>query len=88
MEFPGNRSYICFIKLHIMQHIESVLQQLQESGTRIELQLWPPSGATTIEPHCNRLYINEGRDGKFFNVSEAYYDQLVVKYDSRHRHES
>jgi hypothetical protein len=70
-----------------MNHIESHLQQLQESGTHIELQLWPPTGSTTIQKHGNRLRINEGRQGKFENVSEAHYDQLVSKYDSRHRYE-
>lgn len=29
------------------------------------------------------MFINEGRDGKFDNISEAFYDEMVTKYDSR-----
>jgi hypothetical protein len=33
----------------------------------------------------NRMFINEGRQGKFDNVSESFYDQMVDKYDSRNK---
>jgi hypothetical protein len=29
------------------------------------------------------MFINEGRQGTFENVSEAFYDEMVEKFDSR-----
>ena len=50
----------------------------------VALSLWPSLGNTTISKRSdNRMFINEGRDGKFNNISEAFYDEMVTKYDSR-----
>lgn len=61
------------------------LKELQKQGKRIELQLWPGIGETTInsKESTNRVYINEGRDGKWDEISESFYDGLVQAYDSR-----
>ncbi len=66
-----------------MQEIQFILQKMQEAGKRIELSLHPPIGSPTIEKEGNRMFINEGRGGKFDDVSEAFYDEMVQKYDSR-----
>jgi hypothetical protein len=63
--------------------ITSILQDLQESGKYIALSLHPPVGYTMPQPEGNRMYINEGRDGKFEGVSESFYDQMVDEFDSR-----
>jgi len=57
--------------------------QLSKMDGYIALSLWPPSGATTIQKEGNTMYINEGRKGKFENISERFYDEMVRKYDSR-----
>ena len=49
----------------------------------VALSLWPSLGNTTITPNDNRMFINEGRDGKFEDIAEAFYDEMVNKYDSR-----
>ena len=36
-----------------------------------------------IQKNGNRMYINEGRDGKWENISESFYDEMVSRYDSR-----
>jgi hypothetical protein len=64
------------------------LRELVKQGKRIELKLYPGIGNTTIDSRfpaepVNRLFINEGRDGKWEGVSEQTYDQLVSIYDSR-----
>jgi hypothetical protein len=61
------------------------LQQLENRKARIALSLWPPIGNTTIEKQGNRMYINEGRDGKWEGISEAFYNKMVSVYDSRDR---
>ena len=65
------------------QEIESQLKKMKREKKYTALSLCPPTGATTIQPEGNRMYINEGRDGKFENVSESFYDAMVKKYDSR-----
>jgi hypothetical protein len=59
------------------------LKQLEKRKAWIELSLWPPTGNTTIEKQDNRMYINEGRDGKWEGISEAFYNNMVMIYDSR-----
>ena len=49
----------------------------------VALSLWPSLGNTTITPNGNTMYINEGRDGKFEDITEVFYDEMVEKYDSR-----
>jgi hypothetical protein len=29
------------------------------------------------------MFINEGRDGKFEDITETFYNEMVNKYDSR-----
>lgn len=67
----------------IESQIIDILKSLKRKRKYIAVSLWPPFGSTIIESEGNRLYINEGRDGKFEGVSESFYDQVIVKYDSR-----
>lgn len=65
------------------QEIESKLKKMKREKKYTALSLMPAIGATTIQPEGNRMYINEGREGKYEEVSEAFYDEMVRKYDSR-----
>ena len=66
------------------EELEKVLKALKRSGKRIELQLYPSLGNTTIsKKRENRVFINDGRDGSYEFISESEYDELVRKYDSR-----
>ena len=49
----------------------------------IALSLRPEIGQTTINKNGNRAFINEGRQGKFLNISDAFYMDMVYKFDSR-----
>ncbi len=51
----------------------------------VGLCLYPPIGKTMIQKQGNRMYVNEGRNGLFEDVSEKFYDEMVSKYDSRHK---
>lgn len=62
--------------------IENTLKELRENGKYIAMSLHPPIGCTTFQADGNRLYINEGRDGKF-ECSESFYDSMVDVFDSR-----
>lgn len=59
------------------------LKELKKQNKYIALSLYPPLGDTTIRKENNRMFINEGRDGKWEDVSEAFYDGMVNIYDSR-----
>lgn len=59
------------------------LKELKKRKAYIALSLRPPTLSTTIEKEGNTLYINEGRDGKWEDISEAFYDDMVDLYDSR-----
>jgi hypothetical protein len=63
--------------------IANKLQQMKKSRQRIELSLRPAIGHTTIEKEGNTMCINEGRDGKWGGISEFFYDEMVILYDSR-----
>ena len=63
--------------------IKNKLKQMKNDGKYIALSLFPPVGQTVIHQDGNRMYINEGRDGEFENVSESFYDKMVEKFDSR-----
>jgi hypothetical protein len=63
--------------------IEFALKKMKAEKKYIALSLQPPIGHSTIESEGNRMFINEGRDGKFDGVSESFYDLMVEKYDSR-----
>ena len=66
-----------------MNEIENKLKQLKHNKKYIVLSLYPSIGQPTIQSEDNRMFINEGRDGKWDNVSEQFYDEMVKKYDSR-----
>ena len=65
------------------QGIKNKLAELKRNKKYIALSLHPEMGSTTIQKENNRLFINEGRDGKWDGVSEEFYDNIVQKYDSR-----
>ena len=65
------------------QEIESQLERMKQEGKYIALSLHPAFGKSTITREGNRMMVNEGRDGKYEEVSESFYDSMVVKYDSR-----
>lgn len=59
------------------------LNKMKRNGEYIALSLHPPLADTTIRPEGNRMFINEGRKGKFDEVSEKFYDLMVKRFDSR-----
>lgn len=65
------------------QEIVQRLESLKKNKKYIALSLHPAVGNSTIDKEGNRLFINEGRDGKWEGVSEAFYDEIVNKFDSR-----
>lgn len=65
------------------QEIVQRLKSLKRNKKYIALSLHPAVGNSTIDKEDNRLFINEGRDGKWEGVSEAFYDEMVNKFDSR-----
>jgi hypothetical protein len=65
------------------EQIEKVLKGLKRNKKYIAVSLWPPLGSSIIEKEGNRMFINEGRDGKWEGVSEEFYDRMTRKYDSR-----
>ena len=65
------------------QDIIKTLTSLKRNKKWIALSLHPAIGNSTISREDNRLFINEGRDGKWDGVSESFYDEMVAKFDSR-----
>ena len=65
--------------------IKDKLAELKAAGKWIALSLHPESGSTIVSGPMNRLFINEGRDGKYEGVTEVLYDSMVDKYDSRYQ---
>lgn len=61
------------------------LEELSQEGKYLALSLYPAIGNSTIGRFGNRMFINEGRDGKFEDISEAFYDLMVSRYDSRNQ---
>ena len=59
------------------------LKQLQQIKKHIALKLQPPIGNSTIQKKNNRMFINEGRDGKWEDISEEFYDTVAEIFDSR-----
>lgn len=59
------------------------LEELSQEGKYLALSLHPPIGLSTIQQYGNRMFINEGREGKWEGISEAFYDLMVSRYDSR-----
>jgi hypothetical protein len=67
----------------MQQEIVKTLNGLKRNKKWIALSLHPAIGDSTISREDNRLFINEGRDGKWEGVSESFYDEMVAKFDSR-----
>lgn len=67
----------------MQQEIVKTLTGLKKNKKWIALSLHPAIGNSTITREENRLFINEGRDGKWEGVSESFYDEMVRKFDSR-----
>jgi hypothetical protein len=67
----------------VEEKILAQLKSLKSQKKYVALSLHPPVGSSIITAEGNRMFINEGRQGKFENVSEAFYDAMVDKYDSR-----
>lgn len=65
------------------EEIEKQLKKLKRERKYVALSLHPGIGNSTIKPTGNRMFINEGRDGKYEEVEESFYDEMVEKYDSR-----
>ena len=63
--------------------ILSKLKEMKKQKKYIALSLHPPYGDSVIQKENNRMFINEGRDGKWENISEHFYDKMVTLYDSR-----
>jgi len=59
------------------------LKEMKKKKRYIALQLHPPSGDTIIRKENNIMYINEGRDGKWEDVRESFFNNMVNVYDSR-----
>jgi hypothetical protein len=59
------------------------LKEMKKKKRYIALSLFPPSNNTTIQKENNIMFINEGRDGKWEDVRESFYDSMVNVYDSR-----
>lgn len=67
----------------MQQEIIKTLTGLKKNKKYIALSLHPAIGNSTISKEDNRLFINEGRDGKWEGLSESFYDEMVAKFDSR-----
>ena len=63
------------------------LKSMKRYKKQINLSLWPPAGYNTIQTigSFNTMFINEGRDGKFEKVSNAFYNEMVSQFDSRYK---
>jgi hypothetical protein len=59
------------------------LEQMKRDHRYTALSLWPPETSSIIEKQNNTMLINEGREGRWSGVSEAFYDSVVMDYDSR-----
>lgn len=68
-----------------MEHIIDKLETMLKNDKYIALSLYPGIGEKTIKLQGNRLFINDGKDGKFDNIDELLYDELVDIYDSRYK---
>jgi len=60
------------------------LQELKDDGKYIALSLHPAIGNSTISKEDNRMFINEGRNGKWDGIREEFYDKVVDMFDSRY----
>ena len=70
------------------EHLNEIIQQLLElekNGKRIILSLYPPTGDSVIRDDGNRMYINEGNDGTFYDIPEKFYDEMVEIFDTQYK---
>ncbi len=66
------------------KEFERRLKGMRKQRKYIALQLHPAIYLNIIsQESINRAMINEGRDGKFDEISEPFYDEMVDKYDTR-----
>lgn len=66
--------------------IRCVLDSLSEEGKLFKIKLYPPNWSNIIEKDDNRLEINDGEDGVFEGITEAFYDELVrIYYDNQNQ---
>lgn len=71
-------------KEHLNEIIQKLLE-LEKNDKRIALSLYPPMGDTIIRNDGNRMYINEGNDGTFYDIPEKFYDEMVEIFDSQYK---
>jgi hypothetical protein len=77
------------MKKQFRDDINLQLEELVSNGEQLFLRLYPPSGSTIIERNGNRMQVrlDEWPDSEptleFEDVSEAFYDKMVAKYDYR-----
>ena len=64
------------------QKLKEKLEELSSNRKWIALQLWPSSSGlrTIVSGPINQCRVNEGRDGKFDQISESFYDKMVEEY--------
>jgi len=78
-----NRTIVSPCNDNEMQSLDT-LYVMREKKERIELTLNPRGSRVITKAPENELLINEGRGGKFTEISEDFYDYLVDKFDSRY----
>ena len=62
------------------EHLNEIIQQLlklEKDDKQILLSLYPPMGDSVIRDDGNRMYINEGDDGTFYDIPEKFYDEKI-----------
>lgn len=57
----------------------AAVKKLSKTKGYLKLQLRPSIGDATLGTHGIAV-INEGRDGKFPDVSDEFYTKMVLKY--------
>ena len=60
--------------------VASKLKELKKKKVKVVLSLYPSGDLTMIQETNNTMYINEGQEGTYHNISEAFYDQMVLTY--------
>ena len=76
------------MKTEKKEHLNEIVQhllKLEKDDKRILLSLYPPSGDTVIRYDGNRMYINEGDDGTFYDIPEKFYDEMVEIFDTQYK---
>ncbi len=81
----GNLYFYTIKQTNMEDQILAKLKELKKAKKYTALSLHPGIGMKTVRKDGNIMFINEGRDGKWEGVSEAFYDRMVDEYDSRSR---